>query len=296
MSFCAPAPMAALVLLALWVGTSHSASPSSLFEEETSKQSAIYQSRGHDVPKGYVIDRSLLSYTFTLPAEFNRSLAALGSQDRWLDIGAGEGRAVLDYCTSKYDVLRPQGSERRGGKAKAIAMSIEDRRTIHWHQTAAGLEANQVQYLFGRRLREYSSEELGRFQIITDVLGGFSYTRDLSLFMRKTLSILELNGNFYTLLQDVRSEKGVNRPYYPDASFLTEISNADASDVSICSWLKSIACVEVTCELKADRTPPIERYRIRKVCNDVAVPPLVPTHFEAGTPPERRFELKDPSR
>src|SRR5262249_19030428 len=102
---------------------------------------------------------------------------------------------------------------RSGRKARAVAMSIEDRRTAQWHQTAAGLEANQMQYLFGRRLREYSAEELGRFQVITDVMGGFSYTQNLSLFMEKTLAFLDVNGSFYTMLQDVRTENAANKPY-----------------------------------------------------------------------------------
>jgi hypothetical protein len=148
--------------------------------------------------------------------------------------------------------------------------------------------------LFGRRLREYSLEELGKFQVITDVLGAFSYTQYLSVFMEKALGFLELNGSLYTVLQDVHSESGTNRPFYPDASFLTEISSPDGSEVRICSWLKSISCVEVTCELKAESSPPIEMYRIRKVCNNVTVPGLVPIHFEAGTPPERRFQLTNP--
>ena len=280
-----------LLLSTLLVPPSRAADAGSAERDaEVSKQEVIYRSRGGDVPEGYVIDRSLLSYAFTLPSEFRRSLADLGPKDRWLDIGAGEGRAILDYSTSKYDVML-QGPERRGGKAKAVAISIEDRRTAQWYQTAANLEADQIQYLFGRRLREYSSEELGRFQVITDVLGGFSYTRALSLFMEKTLGFLELNGSFYGVLQDVRSEKGVNRPFYPNASFLTEIADADGSDVRMCAWLKRVTCVEVTCELKADQSPPIETYRVRKVCNDVAVPALALTHYEAGTPPERRFQL-----
>lgn len=279
------------VLQTLWVTASHSEPPAgSAFNEEVSKQAGIYQSRGEDRPEGYVIDRSLLSYTVFLSSAFNRSLANLGPNDRWLDIGAGEGRAVLDYCTSKYDAML-QGSERHGKKAKAIAISIEDRRTSHWHQTASKLEPQQLQYFVGKRLREYSLEELGQFQVITDVLGGFSYTQYLSLFMEKALGFLELNGSFYTVLQDVHSENGANRPFYPDASFLTEIANADGSEVTICSWLKSISCVEVTCELKAESSPPIEMYRIRKVCNNVTVPGLAPLRFEAGTPPQRRFQV-----
>ena len=160
-----------------------------------------------------------------------------------------------------------------------------------WHQTATSLEANQIQYLFGKRLREYSPEDLGRFQVITDVLGGFSYAQDLSLFMEKTLGFLEVSGSFYTVLQDVRSETGTNKPFYPDARFLTEIANADGSEVRMCTWLKSISCVEVTCEAKGGWKPPLEVYHVRKVCDNVSVPRLTPVHFEAGTPPERGFRL-----
>jgi len=118
-------------------------------------------------------------------------------------------------------------------------------------------------------------EELGRFQVITDVLGGFSYTGNLSRFVEKVLGFLELNGSFYTLLQDVHTEDGTNKPYYAGSPFLTEIANAGRSEVKVCSWLKSITCVEVACEPKVELKPPVEVYRIRKVCDDVNVPALV---------------------
>ena len=284
-----------LVLQTLWLGASYAQSADNLqFKEELSRQQGIYQSTGESTPEGYVIDRGLLAYTFTLPAEFDQSLANLGPADRWLDIGAGRGQAVLDYYAPRYDSMHAEGRERRGKKAQAVAMSIEDRRTPDWAKTAASLDANKIQYFFGKRLREYSLEQLGQFQVITDMLGGFSYTADLSLFMEKVLSFLTLNGTFYTILQDVHSEIGTNRPYYPDARFLTEIVNADASEMKVCSWLKRIGCVEVTCELRPGWKPPVEVYRVHKVCNDVTVPALKLVHFEAGTPPERRFQLGNP--
>ena len=261
---------------------------------EVEKQAEIYRSRGVARPEGYVIDRSLLSYAYTLPAEFNGALAGLGAGDRWLDIGAGEGNAVLDYSTAKYDVVQFKGRERPDVRARAVAMSIEDRRTPRWHDTAANLEDKQIQYVFGRSLRDYSREELGRFNVISDVMGGFSYTKSLSAFMEKTLDFLEVGGTFYSVLQDVHAEDGSNRPHYEGSPFLTEIVKADGSEMRICSWLKSIGCVEVTCELKPSWTPPIEIYRVHKVCDKVSVPNLEPVHFEAGTPPERRFRLMSP--
>ena len=143
-------------------------------------------------------------------------------------------------------------------------------------------------------MREYSPGELGRFQVITDVIGGFSYTSNLSQFMEKTLGVLAAGGDFHTVLQDVHSEDGQNEPHYTGSPYLTGITNADGSEMRVCSWLKSIACVQVTCELRKAWIPPIEVYHIHKVCNDVEVPALAPVHYEAGTPPERRFQLKNP--
>lgn len=291
----------------MWTLAAHAADPAnpprtfaetangSPIVEEFARQKEIFQSKGEDVPEGYVIDRSLLAYTFTLSSEFDRSLANLGPADRWLDIGAGEGQAILDYYAPRFDSMHPEGRARRGKKARAVAISIEDRRTPRWHKTSASLEGDQIRYLSGKRLREYSSEELGRFQLITDLMGGFSYTANLSLFMEKVLGLMDLTSSFYTVLMDVRSELETNQPYYPDSPFRTEIVTPVGSEVKVCSWLKNIACVEVTCELKTEWQPPIEVYRIRKVCGDVSVPALVLTHFEAGTPPERRFQLIFPS-
>jgi len=282
-------------LLSPFWGTAYSQSPPRPhFDEEFSKQKSIYHDKAQEFVAGYVTDRSLSDYASALPSEFDRSLASLGPEDRWLDIGAGMGQAILDYYSPRYDSMHAEGGKRRGKKARTVAMSIEDRRTVFWDQAAARLEPNQMQYVFNRSLQEYSLEELGQFQVITDVIGGFSYTENVSLFMEKVLGFLASNGSFYTVLQDVRSENGTNRPYYEGSPFLTEIKDAGGSDVGVCSWLKNISCVEVTCESKPDWKPPIEVYRIRKVCDNVAVPALETVHFEAGTPPERGFRLASP--
>ena len=259
--------------------------------DELAKQEAIYQSRGAEVPAGYVIDRSLLSYTKALPEAFDRALGLLRERDRWLDIGAGRGQAVLDYYTPKFDMLHFEGRDERGSKAQGVAMSIEDRRTTEWHAKAAILPPDKIRYLAGRRLREYSREELGSFKLITDVIGGFSYTADLSLFVERVLALLEVNGSFFTVLADVRRETGDSKPHYEGSPFLTVIAGTDGADLKVCSWLKSITCVKVTCEAKDKWEPPIEAFQVQKVCAEVAVPALTPVHFEAGTPPERGFKL-----
>ncbi|MGE5525559.1 MAG: hypothetical protein ACM3SS_17735 [Rhodospirillaceae bacterium] len=265
------------------------------FKGELTKQDKIYQDKVEGYAEGYVTDRTLADYILALPKDFDRSLASLGPEDRWLDIGAGMGQAILDYYSPGYDFTHPESAKPNSRKASAVAMSIEDRRTAFWNQTAAQLAPRQIQYVYNKQLREYSPDDIGQFQIITDVIGGFSYATDLSLFMEKVLALLKVDGKFYTVLQDVRSEAATNKPYYEGASFLTEIRNASGADVGVCSWLKSIGCVQVSCELKSDWKPPIEVYRIHKVCDNVAVPALETIHFTAGTPPERGYRLKTPA-
>jgi hypothetical protein len=264
-------------------------------ETEFEKQQRIYRSTGVEVPAGYSIDRSLADYARGLPTGFDRAVGALRAEHRWLDIGAGQGRAILDYFTADYDAANPAGRSARDGKARAVAISIEDRRTPAWYHTSSSLPANQIQYLFGRRFGEYEPDALGKFRVITDLLGGFSYTDGLSEFLQKVLGLLEVEGSFFTLLQDVHSENGGNRPFYAGSRFLTEIENSVGSEVKICTWLRRISCVEVSCEYRQDWRPPVEGYHIKKVCENVAVPALDRTHFAAGTPPERRFKLLGPS-
>jgi len=261
------------------------------FREERTRQQAIFDARGDKRPDGYVIDRGLLNYADTFHSDFKAQLSTLGPKERWLDIGAGRGQAILDYVNPDQGVDFLKGLQ-PGEKAQAVAMSIEDRRTPQWHQTAAKLGGNKIQYIFEKPLRDYSIAELGRFQVITDMLGGFSYTDELSVFMETVFKLLEVKGTFYTVLQDVHSEKGGNAPHYANSPYLTELTRADGSELKVCAWLKSISCAEVSCELKGNWRPPIEVYRVQKTCEAVSVPPLTRTHYQAGTPPERRFVLR----
>jgi len=262
-------------------------SPRERFNQATLDQARIYQSRGDQVPAGYVVDRSLLSYVHTLPAAFDAALAALNENDRWLDVGAGEGQAVLDYYAPRFDTMHPLHDARR--KAHAVALSIEDRRTARWAATAALHADGYLRYLSGRPLREYSREELGRFRLITDVAGGFSYTRDLSRYMETVLSALEVDGEFFTMLSDVRMVQNERRPYFDPEAYLTEIARADGSSTDVCGWLQKIGCVEVRCAEKSGWQPPVSTFHLRKTCERTTVPRLIPESFEAGTPPARRF-------
>jgi SAM-dependent methyltransferase len=258
-------------------------------DEEIVKQEKIYRSRDADVPGGYVTNRALSDYLELLSSAFCDALGTLGSSDRWLDIGAGAGQAILDYYTPENEAAPAKRCSGAGGKVRAVAISIEDRRTDAWQQRAASLGDDRLRYLFGKRLRDYSPEDLGKFQIITDVFGGFSYTEDLSQFVDKVLSLLEIGGGFYTLVQSVHLEDGKDKP---TTWYLTELEDAVGRDEKVCSWLKKTTCVKVGCESKSDWNAPTELINIRKVCSDTSVPHMKLLKYEAGNPPGRRFQLE----
>jgi SAM-dependent methyltransferase len=256
-------------------------------KKEFLEQEKIYRSRGADGRRVYTTNRGLSRYAELLPSGFCDSLGRLGSSDRWLDIGAGQGEAILDYYLPEDAAAeRCRGS---GPRARAVAISIEDRRTDDWKQQVTGIGDDRIRYLFGKRLRQYSPEELGKFQIITDVYGGFHYTEDLSQFIDKVLRLLEVGGGFYTLATGVHLEDGKEKL---GSLYLTELEDAFGRPVKVCSWLKKISCVQVSCESKSDRERPTELIKIQKVCNDTSVPRMKLVEFEAGYPPGRCFQLE----
>ena len=105
-------------------------------DEEISKQEKIFQRRGADVPSGYVTSRALSDYAELLPTGFCDALGRLGSSDRWLDIGAGEGRMRREQLGSRRHTI--QGTRRlhvtnprrvaRGMAEYAIAVPLPSRR------------------------------------------------------------------------------------------------------------------------------------------------------------------------
>ena len=277
----------AVQALGLEVGWPQEPTPLQI-DEEFAKQEKIYRSQGGDVPDGYVTYRGLSDYLGLLPSGFCDALGSHGSSDRWLDIGAGSGQAILDYHASENNAAPGKKCAGAGGKVRAVAMSIEDRRTDKWRQQAGRLGDDRIQYLSGKRLGHYSREELGKFQIITDVYGGFTYSENLSRFLEKVLSLLEIGGAFYTVLPSVHLEDGTDKL---GTWYLTELVDAASRPLTVCSWLKQTACTKVTCESKRDWDAPTQLIKIRKLCSDVSCPTLKIVEYMAGAPPGRRFQM-----
>jgi SAM-dependent methyltransferase len=184
-------------------------------------------------PGSYTTNRGLSNYAEVLPTDFCDTLGRLRSSDRWLDIGAGEGQAILD-CYAPQGDGAPEKCAGSGPKARVVAISIEDRRTDKWKRQTASLGDDRIRSLSGKRLQHYSPDELGKFQIITDVYGGFTYTENLSRFLEKVLGLLEIGGAFYTVLPAVHLEHGADKL---GTWYKTELVDAASRPIKVCSCL-----------------------------------------------------------
>jgi hypothetical protein len=281
----APAVLIFIVLQPLGAGAASIQEPvQPRIDDEFVKQEKIFQK-----PSAYKANRGLSAYATLLPAGFCDALSSLGSSDRWLDVGAGEAQAILDYYAPQTNAPTAEKCGGSGPKARAVAVSIEDRRTERWQQEVATVGADRLQYLSGKSLRHYSREELGKFQVISDVYGGFTYTDDLSGFVQRVVALLEVGGAFYTVVPKVHLANGKEKL---GTWYKTELVDEDSRPVTVCSWLKKSSCIKVTCESKSDWDEPNELIKIRKVCSDVSVPSLRVVEYKAGTPPDRRFQLE----
>ncbi len=123
----------------------------------------------------------------------------------------------------------------------------------------------------------------------TDVYGGFSDTEDLSLLLETVLSLLDVDGAFYTVVQNVDLEASKDNP---TKGYQTELVDAGRRGMKVCSWLKKTACARVVCESKNDWDSPSELINIRKVCSDVSITRMKLLQYQAGNPPSRRFQLE----
>ena len=99
-------------------------------DEEIAKQEKIFQRRGADVPRGYITNRGLSDYAELLPTGFCDALGRLGSSDRWLDIGAGAGQAILDYYAPEGDAPSAEKCapvRRQGARGRDVHRGSQNR-------------------------------------------------------------------------------------------------------------------------------------------------------------------------
>lgn len=237
---------------------------------------------------------------------FLKELFHLKNGSRWLDVGAGDGSAAFDYIFSKK------------GRADVMAISVE-RKNNKFVLEESQRPNGRLKYLTGKFIEEYSVDELGRFDFVTDVYGALSYAPQIDVIMQKIGDLMQVGAIFFGNLKEeteffrtedipdpdkIRAMRVRAIPYGLDSSnssnsaisediknhFATlTIFDRQGKKIDYLSWFDSITCLKRDDSRSGDGEIVI---KLIKTCDKVVVPKLKTVEFIDFTPPLRAYQLE----
>jgi SAM-dependent methyltransferase len=225
-------------------------------------------------------ERDLQVYEALFGPSFRKKLRTFKSRQRWLDAGAGKARAMTDFSR------RYRRREREKPLPALVAVGVKKPEDI----APSLLDQRRFRYLEGRFIEDIPDNELGHFDVITDLYGPFSYSTDISLILRKYLSLLRPGGVIYLAASFNRSMKESDPEFIGPGLRRTTVLDENGHALSMEEWFDRIAGIEVK-----KTSPPgfiNETYEIRRLSGAPLpeISPLKLIHFKAHKPPERLFE------
>jgi hypothetical protein len=188
---------------------------------------------------------------------FVEKLRSLGAGDRWLDGGAGEAKAMIEYLEG-------------GGQARCTATGYEIPKGASQSIEEASRKLH-FNYISGKFFSEISTAELeldkfGRFKLITDLNGVLYYTKTLVEDLRRYLEILDINGKLFftsitaTITAENATKESANLPW-----FTKWASNIGGVNVT---FHKNERCTEIEKTQGSITTmPDLELVKYEKVVN-----------------------------
>ena len=148
---------------------------------------------------------------FFPPASATRSAGLAPRTDGWISARA-QGRLYSTTTHPKTSRRRLEKCARSGGKARAVAMSIEDRRTDNWQQQAASLGDDRIRYLSGGLCGTIRARSLENSRSLPTCTAASPIPKTCPGSLEKVLSLLETGGVFYTIVQNVHLDGGKDKP------------------------------------------------------------------------------------
>lgn len=227
------------------------------------------------------------NFNFENSPSFQQTLAHLPKGALWVDMGAGEAKALIEGL-QKY----PQIS-----KGIAIAYKRPDR-----FSKPADLSMKRFEYIEGDYVENMEREgRLGHFNsridLITDVYGPFSYSEDLVSVMQTYLNLLKVDG---VLLFNFMSARNFDPNIFrnsPPQDQMNIINEVDSQPANLIRWLRTIPGIEVQ---ENHRELTFLGYKensfsvkIRKLKDNIVVPQsLRLLMYKPGSPPTRSFHVE----
>ena len=195
----------------------------------------VLRDEGHDVQNQELVRKladnkfrvtsALGDYRSTFGEPFRTKLTRLGRHDRWLDGGAGQALAMIEYLES-------------GGKAECVATGYAiPEAAVENVRRAEEEYSDQFRYIAGKFFGQISNRELnwpsgGDFDLITDLNGVLFYTETLVEDLERYLEILGANG----ILCFTEVQAGID---------FTNMDFVDDQYPALAKWLANIGGVHV---------------------------------------------------
>lgn len=202
----------------------------------------------------FITDRDLSEYMHQLHPDFVKALRNLSSDQHWIDLGAGKALAQIGYLRT-FDKLSD------APLATAVAFKLD-----RWFTPPS--------YHGKLQIREgvFEAQDTANWKkadVITDVMGVISYTKDLTTTLQKVFDLLNVNGELYLEFT----------PY------ATSVKTSETSHKLI-GFLERLEGVSVSGQYGI--------VKVVKLKDKIIVPELELQSYKEASPPYRTFKLIEP--
>ncbi len=226
-------------------------------QSEQTQATELHKTQGHLERNSFTTARTLQEYYNTLKIE--PVLTHLDSSKRWLDAGAGRAHAQLQFLDfkKKKSELPPE----------MIALSYKK----PWFVTS---RKGPFKYLESRLIEDYHPAELGTFDLITDLFGPYSYSKNPVVVLNQYLDLLNLNGSLRIFSTSITSGLWENGQLMSLDKWISQkLNSPHAKSIFECHVDKGLIS-------------------IRRISKDsFQLPSINLILFSSDTPPHRKYQI-----
>jgi hypothetical protein len=199
----------------------------------------------------FVTNRSLWEYTHVLDSSFKTRLDSLGENNHWIDLGAGKANAQVEFLKSKKDL-------NKAPLTTAFCFKLD--RLFAPRSYDGKLKIQQGMF------ESINTENMPKADIITDVFGVLSYSKDMKTSLQKTFALLKLGGELYIHTNNYSTKFQDGSQTFTMIEFLGRIEGIKIEG----KW---------------------GNIKITKIKEEIFIPDLTLTYFKDEAPPYRGFTI-----
>lgn len=198
----------------------------------------------------FVTNRDLYEYREVLHADFMKSLTGLTPDQHWVDLGAGKANAQIDYIKSFSNHLS-------AAQTTAVAYKLD-----RWFSPPKFDGKLQIKE---GAFEQQPTASWKKADLVTDVFGVISYTRDLQTSLQKVFDLMNVKGEFYIFT----------------TNYHTSVRVSEKKSLSLMDFIATIEGLRVEGRFGT--------IKITKEIENVIVPRLELLKYVDDAPPTRAF-------